>query len=189
MKMTVLIASLCVSLSLSAFAAEDPAAMEAMKKIGAPGEKHAALKPLVGKWTTTVKFWSAPNATPEVSSGTSEKMMVLGDRFLKEDYTGTMMNMPFNGIGMTGYDNVKQSYVATWSDTNSTAVINLEGSADGSGKVITTTGECKNPMTKKPMKMKMVTRIEGNDRHVFENWMRDPKGKEYRAVEIVYTRM
>lgn len=172
-----------------AFAEMDPAAMEAMKKAGTPGEAHSYLKPMVGKWKATVKHIPAPGAAVEETSGTAENTMVLGDRFLKQDFTGTMMNMPFNGMGMTGYDNMKKKFVSTWTDSMSTTVMVMEGSADKNGKVITTTGECKNPVTKKPMKMRMVTKIEGNDRHVFENWMRDEMGKEFKALEIVYTRM
>lgn len=172
-----------------AFADMDPAAMEAMKKAGMPGEQHSTLKSMAGKWKATVKFMPTPGAKVEESSGMADNTMVFGDRFLKQEFTGSMMNEPFAGMGMTGYDNTKQKFVSTWTDSMSTAVMVSEGTSDKGGKVITTIGECKDPVTKKMKKMRMVTRIEGNDKHVFENWMKDDKGKEFKSLEIVYTRM
>ena len=57
-----------------------------------------------GTWDTTMKLWMEPGAEPMVSTGTSTNTMILGGRQLKMEYSGTFMDMPFMGIGFTGFD-------------------------------------------------------------------------------------
>jgi hypothetical protein len=99
-----------------------------------------------------------------------------------------MMGKGFTGIGMTGYDNAKKRYVGTWMDSMSTSIAYLEGTMDAAGKTMTMTMEMTDPMTGKKVKQRTVTRIESPDRHVFETYERAPNGKEFKSMEIVYTR-
>ena len=65
----------------------------------------------------------------EKSSGTMHNEMILGDRFLKQEYEGTMMGMPFHGGGLVGYDNVNQRGIYNnRSVTRNQAVLNALGS-------------------------------------------------------------
>src|SRR5689334_22239372 len=98
------------------------AEMEAMMKAGAPGDAHKKLDSLVGSWDATVKTWMQPGA-PMESHGTSQNTWVLGGRWVEERFTGDFMGMPFNGVGYTGYDNIKKQYVGTWMDNMSTSVM------------------------------------------------------------------
>jgi hypothetical protein len=189
-------AALAGFVSTFAFAAEKPAAAkvdpaEVMKKIeaaGAPGAQHKALEPLVGEWTAEVKCWMNPDAAPTASKGTSKAEWALNGRFLREEFSGEMMGKPFRGIGLTGFDNLKQKYVTVWLDDISTAIMTSEGTADASGKVITFTGKMDCPVTgDKDIPVKQVLRIVSRDTHTFE--MHDTRlGEKSKTMEITYTR-
>ena len=49
--------------------------------------------------------------------GKSDHKWTLGGRLLEQRFEGTSMDMPFSGLGHTGYDNYKKQDVTTWMDT------------------------------------------------------------------------
>jgi hypothetical protein len=162
--------------------------MKAWMAQATPGPTHKALENAVGSWDVKTKMWMAPGAPPAESTGTSENAMILGGRFLEQRYSGTMMGQPFNGIGVTGYDNYKKRVVATWIDSASTSIMEMEGSVDKTGKVITCTGTMNNVIAKKPMKVKSRVTIVDADHHTYESWHTGPGGKWSQDLEITYTR-
>jgi len=168
--------------------ADEKAVMEAMEAAGTPGPAHKALAGLEGTWTAKVKSWMSPTAPPAESEGTSENKMALGGRFLEQRYRGTFMGQPFNGVGYTGYDNLKKKYVATWMDSMGTTMMVTEGTADGGGKVITTTGTIPDAVTKKIVPIKAVTTLMDADHTSYEVWGSDPAGRVYKTLEIRYVR-
>jgi hypothetical protein len=164
---------------------------EMMKKVeaaGKPGAQHKALEPLIGEWTAEVKTWMVPEAPPMVTKGTAKSTWVMNGRFVREEFKGEMMGKPFNGVGLTGYDNQKQKYNSTWVDDISTAIFVSDGTASEGGKVITFVGKMDCPMTEqKDMPFKNVLRIISADKFVFE--MHDPsKGEHSKKMEITYVR-
>ena len=90
-----------------------PEQMQAAFEAGSrPGPQHANLKKLSGTWATDVKWWMDPNGKPETSKGKSVNIPILGGRFIREDYSGTMMGQQFQGVGMLGYDNISKEYTS-----------------------------------------------------------------------------
>ncbi len=169
----------------------DPKMAEMMKKAesaGAPGAAHEALKSLVGDWNAEVKCWMAPDAPPTVTRASARSSWVMNGRFIKEEFDGELMGRPFRGIGLTGYDNLKQKYGSVWIDDMHTSIFTTEGTAADDPKVITFTGKMDCPMTgRKDMPVKQVLRIISADKHVFE--MYDPaNGGEIKTMEITYLR-
>lgn len=171
--------------------AGQPEMDEAMKKMmeaGEPGQHHKYLNALAGQWDASVKFWMSPDAEPQPSKGTCKRKWILGGRFLTEEYEGTMMDQPFNGFGVTGYDNVSKKYANTWCDSMGTGMMNSEGSCDANGKVFNYIGTMNCPMTGKPKSNRYVTRILSESKQVFEMYDTSPEGKEFKSLEITYTR-
>lgn len=162
--------------------------MEAWAKLAAPGEGHKRLAPMVGTFTTKAKFWMAPGAPPEEVTGTSTSEWVLDGRYVHDRYESSMAGEPFNGLGLTGYDNQKKQYVTIWVDTMSTAVLHFTGQFDASGKVLTMKANYTDPMSGKDATMKTVCRIVDANTHVFEGFNPGPDGKEMKSMEITYTR-
>src|SRR5689334_16391259 len=94
--------------------AEKKAEMEQWAKYANPGKPHEYLKAMEGTWTSHSKMWMDEKSPPQESTGTSENKLIMGGRFLQQDYHGQMMGKAFEGMGVTGYDNVKNKYVSTW---------------------------------------------------------------------------
>lgn len=171
----------------AAAAAAQQAQKEAWAKVAAPGPQHEALKAMAGTFNTDVTT-AMPGAPEQKSTGKSVNEIVLGGRYLQQKYEGTMDGEPFTGMGYTGYDNGKKKFVGTWMDTMSTSILQMEGTADAGGKVITMTAIYDDPMTGKPTSMRTITTIVSNDKHTFDMYMPGPDGKEFKGMTIVYTR-
>jgi len=56
-----------------------------------------------------------------------------------------MMGMPFEGIGINGYDNLKKKFVSTWIDNMGTMIVMSTGTFDPATKTFTYMGEMDNP--------------------------------------------
>jgi hypothetical protein len=168
--------------------AEQKAAMEAWMKYATPGPNHKLLEPFVGSWNVSTTLWEAPGAPAQKSAGTAETSWVLGGRFIQERVNGEMMGMPFEGIGYTGYDNFKKHFVGTWMDAMGTMMMTSTGRADATGKVLTFTSTMDDVVSGKSMTVREVSRVVDANRHVFEMYGPDKTGKEFKTMEIVYTR-
>lgn len=175
--------------------AEEMAMMETMIKAGTPGEHHAKLKPMAGKWTYVTKWRMSPEQPWSESPGKAEYRWMLGERVMVHeakndpgDPMEAMFGGPFQGFGLTGYDNVAKKYWNIWTDSMSTGMMVSYGTADASGKTLTFTGEYHDPMTGKTKAVKTVTKIVGDDKVVFEMHDKLPDGKEFQNLEVTYTR-
>lgn len=163
-------------------------AFAAMMKAGSPGPQHKVLDVLAGSWKTKVKFWLDPRQEPQESAGTMKRVWVLGGRFLKEDFQGKAADQVFSGLGLVGYDNLKKQYTAAWADSMSTAITTMHGTYDSAKKTFTFTSEGLDPYTGVKMKNRDVLHILSPDHHLQEMYKSAPKGKEYKVLEIDYTR-
>ena len=172
--------------------AGEPNMEEMMKKqqeYSTPGAGHKVLDPLVGEWEVQARFWmGGPDGPATDSKGTAKTQWTLGGRYLQEDFSGEMMQQPFQGRGITAYDNFKKKYISTWTDTMSTGIFISEGSADEGGKVLTFLGKMDEPMTgQKDKPTKYIIRILGPDKHIME--MHDlTLGEKSKVFEMTYTR-
>lgn len=162
--------------------------MEAWERASTPGEAHRMLDPMIGTWDAVVKFWVAPGAPPEESKGVSEARWILGKRYVEQRFKGSAMGQPFEGIGYTGYDNIRKQYFGTWMDSMSTALMSTTGKAENGGRTWTFTGTMDDPMTGKTMNIEEKITVVSDDRHVFEMFSPGPDGKMFKSMEITYTR-
>lgn len=170
--------------------------MESWMKAATPADGHAKMAPMVGKWTYVTKWRMTPEAPWEESTGKAEFKWALGNRFLMGEVKGNpspndamMGGAPFEGIAMYGYDNMTKKYVNTWMDNMSTGTMISHGTADGSGKTFTFQAEegmC--PMTGQMKAPKSVLKIDGDNKLVFEMHEKGPDGKEFKCLEVTYTR-
>src|SRR5262249_80109 len=167
---------------------DQAAMMAAWQKYATPGENHAHLKALVGSWTANIKAWMAPGAPPTESTGTSECKLIMDGRYLQEEVRSSFMGMPFQGLGMTGYDNLKKKFVAAWVDNMGTGIMRSEGTYDAKTKTLTMTTDEPDPMTGKMVKGRDVLHMESETKVVREFYRKGPGGKEAKTMEIVYTK-
>lgn len=168
--------------------AQQQAMMEAWQKAATPGSNHKLLATLNGQWNFTTKMWMEPGAAPESSTGTAAYTPLMDGRYIQGEYKGTFNGMPFQGLGLTGYDNVAQHFTATWADNMSTSIMLMTGTYDPATKTFTYKGDMDDVM--KPgtkVKVRQIVKVLGDDSHVME-WYESRGGKELKTMEITYTR-
>lgn len=196
MKRTILLAA-ALLVSTTSFAADAPPAMtaqqkammEKMTKAATPGPQHEMLKKLAGDWNAKVRFQSDPSQPWQESASTSTITMLMDGRYCQEVVSGQMMGGPFNGVGLTGYDNVIGKYVGTWIDNFGTGIETMQGTADASGKVITWSATMSDPASGKLSTNRMVTTIVDDDHHTLDMYTIPPGAKkEMKTMTIEYTR-
>jgi len=188
--------SLCIMLAASVAMAKgkkaeksmDPQAMmEVYTKLAAPGEQHKQLASLAGSWTTKTKEWMEPNKPPTESTGSAEMKILLDGRFLQQELTGQMMGQPFSGIEITAYDNLLKRYVTSWMSTMGTGIFTMEGTASTDGKTITLKGQHAEPGGGY-MKHRAIWKIVDRNTQTFDMYGTHPGGKEWKMMEMTYTR-
>jgi len=164
--------------------------MKAWQESMTPGPEHKMLEMFVGSWDVDAKMWmNGPTGEPAVSKGTAEYKMVLGGRYLEQDFTGEMMGQPFNGVGYTGYDNFRKKFEGSWIDNFSTAMSTMDGTADHKAKTLTMTGKMDVPATgEKDRKVKYVIRWVDDNTHVFEQYDLSAYGDKKPVMVLTYTR-
>jgi hypothetical protein len=163
------------------------AMMEIYKKVGTPGEPHKLLARLEGSWTTRSRGWMEPDKPPMESIGACEQKLILGGRYLRQEYTGDMMGAPFTGLSFLGYDNHTKKYVSVWIDSMSTGIYYFEGTASADGKTITQDCSYDDPV-KGPCLWRAVTRIKDDNNQEFEMYLTPKGGKEEKMMEMTVTR-
>ena len=163
------------------------AMMKTYRKLATPGPVHKLLEKLTGSWVTRTKARMDPNKPPMESTGTCVQKMILGGRYLQQEYTGDMMGETFNGINLLGYDNQSGKYVSVWYDYMSTGIYYFQGTASADGKTITQECDFDDPI-RGPLHWRSVTRLLDDNRLEYDMYITPKGGKEAKEVEMTVTR-
>ncbi len=174
---------------------QDPkAAQDAMAKMMAkakrftqPGKHHKVLQRFIGKWNTETRIFMGGKSSAE--KGTAEHRWLMDGRWLQMNSTGKMMGRSVTSFWLMGYNNFKQSFVATGVSDWDTSMNHSEGDLDKTGKTMLLYGTIDEYLTGEHDKMvKTVFRFESKDKIIME--LHDlPIGEHNtKVVEIVYTR-
>lgn len=165
----------------------DKAMLDTMVKAAAPGAEHKGLEAMAGSWAVVTKSWTGPGE-PLVSKGSARHTMVLGGRYLRQDFEGEFFGQHFEGSGLLGYDKGRKAYVMTWADTMSTDVIRMTGAYDDAKKTYTFEGPLVDPTNGQERTSRMAIRVVGANEHVMEWFDKLPDGQWVKVMEITYTR-
>jgi hypothetical protein len=179
--------------------AEDMKKMQDMGKAwedaAKPGKEHEMLAKQAGTWDGTVKVYEMPGQPPSESKCTENATSIMGGRFMKCEVKGMMsmggQMMPFEGLGIYGYENAEKKYTMCWVDNMGTAIMKGTGEASADGKTMPWTMSCTDAGSKKPISMREVDHfVSDNEIHMEmfgENPM-DPKKGEMKMMEITFKR-
>lgn len=176
----ILLATFFISCSLSAQSQEE---MKAYTEYMTPGPIQQMMAKSEGVWSSSVTFWASEGAQPTSSSMETTNEMILGGRYLRSDNKGVMMGAPFEGIGVTGYDNAKKIFVNSWIDNLGTGIIFLEGTLDAATNTIHYSGKSTDAVTKKDVPIRETLQFT-DDTHQLLTIYYTVKGKEFKAMEI-----
>ena len=190
LRITLCLSALAASCASSEKAEANPELMMSRwTEFMTPSAGHAHLAARTGTWNMKVRMISAPGAPAEESSGTSTAEWVMDGRYIRDSTTGTFAGQTFNGLGFTGYDNLKKAYVSTWMDNFGTAILFSEGHYDEATRTFHYTSSSPELMFANAYVPTRATErwIDG-DHYVMQSFTPGPDGKEFMNMEIEYAR-
>jgi len=165
-----------------------PEEMEAWMKYMTPGPEHQQMAAAAGEWNAAVKMWmGGPTAPATESTGTAKFRMIFGGRYQIQEFNGSMMGMPFEGMSLSGFDNALKEHFGTWVDSMGTGIMLAKGKADDKG-IVTCSGTMTDPRGL-AYEIREVFTHKDKDTMVFEMYIKGQEYKdEFRMMEITYTR-
>ncbi len=178
----ILIAAICCN------AQNDDASMKAWQNFMTPGEMHKMLAKSNGTWNGEVTMWMTPGAAPTKSKCVAENKMIYNGLYQQSTNKGEMMGMPFEGMSIVGYDNAKKMFVSSWIDNMGSGIMYMEGTWDAKGMMMNFKGTCTDPMTSKSMAVRETFKMVDDNTQMMEMFMPGPDGKEFKTMEIKFTR-
>ncbi len=196
MKRSLLLWTVITALSVTLCFAQDkknmpPGMDEMMQKwmqYITPDEHHKKLDAFAGTWETVPSVMTEPGKDPVTSKGTAEFKWMLGGRYMQQDFSGSMMGMPMNGIGFNGYDKNQKTYFMIWMDNMSTAYMVGNGQFDQSGKTLNLYAKMDDPTTGDYNKNERLV-LHWVDDNQFTFTIYDLSGGEdFKVLEMTYTR-
>jgi hypothetical protein len=152
-----------------------------------PGTFHQMIAKDDGEWTEEITMWMAPGAPPTTSTATAENKMIMGGRYQQSIHKGNFEGMPFEGMSILGYDNLKKVFVNSWIDNMGTGIMFMEGKWDPATRSINFKGKISDPISGKEQPVREVFKIidDNNQLMTMYNTM---NGKEYKSLEIKFKR-
>ncbi|MFZ2323904.1 MAG: DUF1579 domain-containing protein [Ignavibacteriaceae bacterium] len=174
--------------SLSAFAQnmDQDAMMEAWQKSMVPGPEHKMIANMVGEWDAEITMWTDPSQPPEITKGAAVYESIFDGRYIIGYYDGITLGMPFSGMNISGYDNVKKVFFSSLINNMGTGVMYLEGTYDKNSNTYNYSRETLDPMENK-MKVREVITIIDKDHSKFEMFV-NMGNDEMKSMEINYSR-
>jgi len=170
--------------------AEQQKAMLDWEKLAAPSASHQLLAQLAGKWEYTLKWWTSADSNPEQSQGTNENSWIMDGRFLTQKVSGIMLGQPFEGLGITGYDNIRGEYSSVWIDNMNTGMMQTRGAYNSKTKTITEVGTMSCPMTGETARpFRAEWELTGKNRYAYRMYTTGPDDKIFKSLDIQYRRV
>lgn len=169
---------------------DQQAAMDAWAKASTPGEFQAFFASRVGTWNIASRMWMGPDTDPVLSESVATSEMILGGRYLQEEAKGTSMGLPFEGLGITGYDNTTGVVTYVWYDNMGTTTTILTGKYDEPGKPLKLSGTMVDPYSGDEMPVRSVMTFVSANEGKFEYFGSMMAGApEMKLMELTYTRV
>lgn len=97
-----------------------------------PGPEHARLMSKVGRWSVRTRMEADPAMGPIEYDGKMH-FRALGGFFLVGDYVTSMMGQELVGQSVSGFDPVRDCYVASWIDSMMPTLYAFAGDWDDDG--------------------------------------------------------
>ena len=164
------------------------AEMQAWMEYMTPGEMHKMLQKSDGTWHTKITMWMAPGTEAMMSEGTTMNEMILGGRYQKSTHKGEMMDMPFEGMNLLAFDNATEQFYSVWIDNMGTGMMLAKGKFDEASKKVDMKGTFVDPMDGKEKPFRQTFEIVDETNHLFDMFMNDESGNEFKCMHIEYTR-
>ena len=163
----------------------DSAAMaQAWENYMKPGPMHQLMATWNGKWEAEIRSSNAPGAPLTNSDKVdAEFKTIMNGLYHESKYRGRMMGMPFEGQGITGYDNARQKWITTWVDNMGSGVLYMEGDYDQATRTLSFAGKSTDAVSGRQNDFRQVIRMVDDDHQVLEMYG-NTGGNEVKLLEI-----
>lgn len=163
--------------------------MAMWEKANAKGEAHAWMNEnMVGDWDATCEWAMAPGAPTTKESAKARGVSMFDGRFVRWDYSGSMMGKQYSGMGLFGYNNATKQFEQIWVDSTGTGFFNMTGEKQGDNTIVYT-GSMKNPLTGQDQPYKASMKMTDKNTMLFEMFEKASDGTEFKSMTITYTRV
>jgi hypothetical protein len=186
----------------SAVASTDPVADTPSWAVrGMPGPGHAALEPLVGKWSVRMSIHAllgrTPNDPPLVAEDlVASRHWIAGGRYLEDTTTGAMTGGSYWRRGWLGYSNIDARYEWVTVDAVNANMMSYAGQRGSEPHTpITMTGMFTDQGVTgernagRIVLTRTVIHVCDNDHHVMELYVKPAGEPEVLATRMDYTRL
>ena len=154
-----------------------------------PGPEHYRLEPLAGEWNTTIKLWAnSSDQSPTEYTGTSTRTWKLLGRFLEERNENPSSSGTYRGIGFLGFDRATGLYENIWMNNQNSDMYMERGRYDPDSQTIHTSGRFSDPSNGIVVLNRTEITLGNADRHTLTGYSTHNDGREFKAIEVVYTR-
>lgn len=153
----------------------------------ASSEGHRELFSMAGSWEGPTRTWFDPTASSDDSTTTAHIELILGGRFLRIEYQGTVNGKPHAGELLLGYEPDLDLYTAVWVDSFHMApgIMVSTGQRKDSGQ-ISVKGSYR--AGEERWEWRTVFRPIDDEHLTIEAYNISPQGREDRAIETRLTR-
>jgi hypothetical protein len=150
-----------------------------------PSKAHEMLAKDTGIWDADMTFWMPDSPEPQKAKSVATYKMILDGKYQEGTFKGEMFGMPFEGRGMTAYDNASKEFITTWIDNMGTGMLVSRGQYDEVSKSITFNGKMVDPVTGKEKKVKEVITFIDDKNQKMEMFEVNSDGTEFKNMEIL----
>ena len=168
----------------------------AFDRYAKPGERHAALAPLIGRWAVAMTT-HAPDGSSTRSDDVRAVKTWFGDgRYVREDVDGTFGGIRHEKLTILGFNNIRERYEYTTAD-NHDAVVTFYITAPGADianrrriEVFTDyvdAGQGEDA-TGALVVIRTLIEIVSDDHHTLRNFYKAPGREEYLFLQYDYRR-